>query len=132
MCHYKTIAKDKDDSELLLLKEGMYLPDYYECKYICDGKSDLNCHRTEKEIQQQLYLENKLNTCIWKYMSRDETSTTFQDINVYTTDAPLWTCIFECSGINMKKEKPNCYRPIKNYKQSNYYKNIIDIINDIK
>ena len=45
MCHYKIIAEDKNDSELMLLKEGMYLPDYYECKYICDGYTDLICYK---------------------------------------------------------------------------------------
>jgi hypothetical protein len=62
----------------------------------------------------------ELEICLWKHMSKDPKSTTFQDVDE-KTDTLIWECKYNCDGV-----KTGClaYKPLKNYPKLSYIKEI--------
>lgn len=67
--------------------------------------------------------EKLLDECIWKVMSKDPNSTTFQQVTKDTPESPLYACKYTCSGYSVKM---GCYKPIRFFKDSEYYKELTD------
>jgi len=64
-----------------------------------------------------------LELCMWKHMSKDEDSTTFNAVTEEDKHHPLYKCKYKCQGNNAIE---SCYKPLKNYPESEYYKAVMD------
>ncbi len=56
--------------------------------------------------------------CLWKVMSKDETSTTFLDVKEENTEHKLHKCKYLCLGLNTVC---GSYAPIRNFPKSKAY-----------